>query len=60
MSRIIISLFLIACAIWVIYQVWTKNKRFTDTEKLIWTIAAVAFSFVTAVVYYITQRNKGY
>ncbi len=60
MPRFIISLFLIACAVWVIYQVWSKNKRFSDTEKLVWTIAAVAFSFITAIVYYLTQRNRTY
>lgn len=46
------------CAIWVVYDVWAKNKRLTDTEKLIWTFGAVVFSILTAVIYYFTQKNK--
>jgi len=52
------GLIAIAAAVWVIYHLWTKNNRLTDTEKLIWTIAAVAFSVLTAVIYYFTQYRK--
>ncbi len=46
------------CSLWVIYQVWGKNRRFTDTEKLIWTISAVVFGVLTALIYYFTQNKK--
>ncbi len=54
----IIWLVATACAVWVIYDVWSKNKRLTDTEKLIWTLSAIVFSVITAVIYYFTQKNK--
>ncbi len=44
-------------AAWVLYDLWTKNDRLTDTEKLVWTIAAIAFNAVTAIVYYFTQKR---
>lgn len=58
MSRLLIYLFLLACAIWVIYNVWSKRRNYSDTEKLIWTIAAIAFSFITAVVFFFTQQRR--
>ncbi|MEM9858500.1 MAG: PLDc N-terminal domain-containing protein [Bacteroidota bacterium] len=47
----------LAAAIWVVYDVWVNNHRFSDTEKLIWTICAIFFNVITAVVYYITQKR---
>ena len=57
MGRLGILIGIIA-AVWVIYDLWTKNKRLSDTEKLVWTIAAVAFSILTAIIYYFTQYRK--
>ena len=57
MGRLIVLLGIIA-AVWVIYDLWTKNKRLSDTEKLVWTIAAVVFSILTAIIYYFTQYKK--
>ncbi len=47
----------IIAAVWVIYDVWSQNTRLTDTEKLIWTICAIFFSVITAIIYYITQKR---
>lgn len=52
------GLLAIVAAVLVIYHVWTKNDRLTDTEKLIWTIAAVMFSILTGIIYYFTQYRK--
>lgn len=54
---LLFSLLYLAAAVWVLYEVWAKNNRFTDTEKLIWTIGAILFSLITAVVYYLTRRK---
>jgi hypothetical protein len=54
------GIILLACAVWVIYDVWVKNKRFSDTEKLIWTISAILFSGLTAIIYFFTQKNRRY
>ncbi len=53
-----IGIIALVCAVWVIYDVWTKNDRLTDTEKLVWTIGAVLLSIITAIIYYFTQKNK--
>ncbi len=50
----------IIAAVWVIYEVWTQNPRLSDTEKLIWTIGAIFFSVITAVIYYFTQKRRSY
>lgn len=55
---LLFSLLYLAAAVWVLYEVWAKNNRFTDTEKLIWTIGAILFSLITAVVYYLTRRKQ--
>jgi len=46
----------IICAVWVIYDVWSKNTRLNETNKIIWTVFAILFSILTAIVYYVTQK----
>jgi predicted outer membrane lipoprotein len=48
----------LACAIWVIYDVWAVNKRLSDTDKVIWTILAVFFSIITAIIYYLIKKRR--
>ncbi|MGV8162066.1 MAG: PLDc N-terminal domain-containing protein [Candidatus Nanoarchaeia archaeon] len=48
----------VICAVWVIVDVWTKQKKMEQTHKLIWTIAAIIFSILTAIVYYFVVKNK--
>ena len=43
-------------AIWVIYDVWAKLRAQTG-EKVMWTIAAVLFSIITAIVYYFVKKR---
>lgn len=57
MGKLFVLLGIVA-AVWVIYHLWTKNQRLSDTEKLVWTIAAVAFSILTAIIYYFTQYRR--
>ena len=44
------------CAIWVIFDVWTKQKMSTGS-KLIWTICALFFNIITAIVYYFVKKK---
>ena len=44
------------CAIWVIYDVWAKQKM-SAGSKILWTIFALIFSISTAVVYYFTKKK---
>ncbi|MEP1096545.1 MAG: PLDc N-terminal domain-containing protein [Cyclobacteriaceae bacterium] len=52
----ILYVLVVVCAIWVIYDVWTKQKMSTGT-KLIWTILALIFSIITAIVYYFVKKK---
>jgi len=45
------------CAIWVIYDVWTSNKKKKTEIKVLWTIAAIIFSIITAIVYYLIEKR---
>ncbi len=46
----------IGCAIWVIYNIG-HNKRMSDGDKIIWTILAIFFSIITAIIYYFTKKR---
>ncbi|MGV8151018.1 MAG: PLDc N-terminal domain-containing protein [Candidatus Woesearchaeota archaeon] len=48
----------LVCAVWVIYDVFTHQKKMKQEYKLLWTIAAVVFSIVTAIVYYFVYKHK--
>lgn len=52
----IIAIIALICAIWVIYDVWTKQKMGTGA-KLLWTLFAFLFSIVTAIVYYLMKKR---
>ena len=53
----IIGLVALVCAIWVIFDVWTKQKKMSTGTKLIWTIFAIIFSILTAIVYYFKKKK---
>ena len=44
--------------IWVIYDVFTNRKKMETSMKVMWTILAVFFSIITAIVYYFVVYNK--
>lgn len=44
------------CAIYVIVEVWTKQPGMGGGEKIVWTIAAIFFSILTAIVYYFVKK----
>ena len=50
--QFLILLFYIAIIAFVVYDIWTNNKRLDDTQKLIWTLAAIFAGFVTVIIYY--------
>ncbi|MCX6750082.1 MAG: PLDc N-terminal domain-containing protein [Candidatus Pacearchaeota archaeon] len=53
----VIGIVAIICAVWVIYDVWTKNKRLSDTAKIVWTVFAILLSILTAIVYWLVGRK---
>lgn len=47
----------IICAVWVIYDVITKQKNMSDGMKILWIVLAILFSIVTAIVYAIVHKK---
>lgn len=47
----------IVCAVWVIYDVWSKQKALSDGEKVLWTVLALFFSIITAIFYYFLKKK---
>jgi len=47
----------VICAIWVIYDVFANNKRLSTGMKILWTILALVFSIITAIVYYFVYKK---
>lgn len=52
------SIIAVLAAIWVIYDVFTIQKKMKENTKIMWTILAVLFSIVTAIVYYFVVKKK--
>ena len=48
----------LASMIWIIYDVITNQKKMDTTPKVLWIVAAVLFSVVTAIVYYFAVKKK--
>jgi len=46
------------CAIWVIYDVLAKNQGLSTGKKVLWILAAVLFSIITAIVYYFVYKKQ--
>ncbi len=46
------------CAVWVIYDVFTHQKKMKNEYKIIWTIAAIIFGLFTAIAYYFIIQKK--
>ncbi len=53
----IIYLVALVCMVWVIYDVWANRKSMKDGTKILWTICALLFSIVTAIVYALVGRK---
>ena len=53
----ILGVVAIVCAILVIYDVWTNNRRLDDGMKILWIIFAVLFSIITAIIYYLIYKR---
>ena len=47
-----------ACAIWVIYDVLSFQKKMKTLHKVLWITGAIVFSIITALVYYLVVKKK--
>jgi len=48
----------VVCAVWVIYEVATKQKHWSNGKKILWIVFAIIFSIITAIVYYLVEYKK--
>jgi hypothetical protein len=53
----IIGIIALICAVWVIADVFTNQKRMKTGTKVLWTVLAIVFSIVTAIVYYFVVKR---
>lgn len=53
----VIGIVALICAIWVIYDVWANQKSMSAGSKILWTIFALIFSIITAIVYYFKKKK---
>lgn len=51
----ILSIIPILCAAYVIYSVWFRDKERSTGNRVIWTVFALLFNVVTAIVYAIKR-----
>lgn len=56
-GNLLFQVIALIAAIWVIVDVWTKLKSRT-AEKVLWTIAAVFFHVLTAIIYYLVKKKR--
>jgi hypothetical protein len=54
----ILGILALLAAIWVIYDVVTKNKGLSTLAKVLWIVFAIFFSIVTAIVYFLVYKIK--
>ena len=47
----------ILCAVWAIYDVFKKNNKLSTGMKVLWTVQAVLFIVITAIVYYFMYKK---
>ncbi len=55
--QIALYVFSVVCAIWVIYDVWVYGRQDTGI-KVLWTVLALFFSVLTAIVYAIGRKRR--
>jgi hypothetical protein len=53
----IVYIIAVLCAILVIYDVWTNQKKLSTGMKVLWTVLAIVFSIITAIVYYFVKKK---
>lgn len=53
----VLSLVALISAIWVIYDVLANQRRMKDITRIVWIIAALIFSIITAIIYYLVEKK---
>ena len=53
----LLGLIALACAVWVIYDVASNQKKMKSGQKVLWIILAILFSVLTAIIYYLVVKK---
>lgn len=53
----LLGIIALVCAVWVIYDTWAVNRKDSTGMKIVWTILALVFSIITAIVYYFVRKR---
>lgn len=53
----LVGIIALVCAVWVIYDVLTNNKKLSTVAKIVWIVCALLFSIITAIVYYFIGKK---
>jgi prolipoprotein diacylglyceryltransferase len=53
----LVGLIALACAVWVIYDVASNQKKMDSGQKVLWIILAILFSILTAIIYYLVVKK---
>jgi len=53
----LLGLIVLACAVWVIYDVAANQKKMSSGKKVLWIILAVIFNILTAIIYYLVVKK---
>lgn len=53
----VLSVVGLIAAIWVIYDTWAVNRKDSTGMKVVWTILAILFSIITAIIYYLVRKR---
>ena len=54
----LLGLISLVCAVWVIYDIVVNQKKMDTLHKVIWIVAAIVFSVITAIIYYLVVKKK--
>jgi len=54
----VLGVLAIIAAVWVIYDVVTKNKGLSSLAKILWIVFAIFLSIITAIVYFLVYKIK--
>jgi Na+/phosphate symporter len=44
--------------VWVVYDLFTQQKKMDNVHKILWAVAAFFFNIITAIVYYFVIKKK--
>jgi len=58
MITTILSIIALAALIWVIYDIFTNNKKLSTGKKILWIVCAVLFNILTAIIYFLVYKMK--